>query len=161
MEQFIIIFGAKYLILLPILMSVTYFFFQSWRTKKDILIFGISTIIVIGTLALVAGHFYNNPRPFVVENFTPLIPHASDNGFPSDHVLLASAIAIVVSFYNRKLAIILWIITIIIAFCRVAVGVHHPVDVIASIVISILSGVITYLIIKNVNLHIGNKIKPK
>ena len=59
-------------------------------------------MISIGVIALILGHLYYNPRPFVVGNFTPLISHSVDNGFPSDHVLLASAIASILYFFSKK-----------------------------------------------------------
>ena len=147
----LIIFGSKYVIFISLLISGIYFLYQPWDKKKNMLIFGITTVILVGILALVMGHYYYDPRPFVVGNFTPLIPHAPDNGFPSDHVLLASSIAIVLSFYNRKIALSLWILTVIIAICRVLSGVHHPIDVVGSIVISILGGSIAYIGIKEFN----------
>ncbi|MHB1316740.1 MAG: phosphatase PAP2 family protein [Minisyncoccota bacterium] len=149
MKEILIIFGAKYLIFLSLVISGVYFLYQPWNKKMDIVVVGFYTVILLGIMALVAGHFYYNPRPFVTRSFTPLIPHAPDNGFPSDHVLLASFTAVILSFYNRKIAGILWILTIFIAICRVLSGVHHPIDVIGSIAISILSTSITYIIIRH------------
>ncbi|MBX4195554.1 phosphatase PAP2 family protein [Candidatus Parcubacteria bacterium] len=112
--------------------------------KFGIFLFPISLII-----AKVANHIINNPRPFVVENFTPLISHAADNGFPSDHVLLVSALAAVVTPFSRKWSLVLWFITIFVAISRVETGVHHAADVIGSIIISILVAGMIYFFSKN------------
>ena len=42
------------------------------------------------------------PRPFVVQHVAPLFPRDADNGFPSDHTLLATFFAVCVFFYSRK-----------------------------------------------------------
>lgn len=142
MIDFLFIFIAKYLIIIPPVIAGLYFIYQPLHKKKSILIFSGTTILITGLFALIGGIIYYNPRPFIVEHFIPLISHSSNNGFPSDHVLLASTIATLFSFYNRKVALFLWLTTALIAYSRVFVGVHHLIDVVGSMVISILSGVI-------------------
>lgn len=132
------IFTAKYLFVSSFIIGGIYFLQQPRVHQKKILLFGTVSVILIYMLAIVAGQLYNNPRPFVVGHFAPLIPHSPDNGFPSDHVLLVSAIASILTYFaNRRVIISLWFITVLIAISRVYVGVHHPIDVIASTLISI------------------------
>ena len=151
MFDLLFIFGAKYLFIFSFLIAGIYFLKQSWPIKKKIIILGIISIVLIYSTALVAGHLYNDPRPFVVDHFTPLIPHAPDNGFPSDHVLMVSAIAAIILFFSRRIGVILWLITILVALSRVYVGVHHLVDVIGSMLISLVVTSIVYIILKNVS----------
>ena len=66
--------------------------------KLAIISFPMSYII-----AKIGGHFYYDPRPFMVNHIKPLFPHAPGNGFPSDHTLLTMAIASVLFTYNKKL----------------------------------------------------------
>ncbi|HRN97244.1 MAG TPA: phosphatase PAP2 family protein [Candidatus Saccharibacteria bacterium] len=132
-----IIFIAKYFIVIPIIAAI----FVAWRFKnrKDILKF-ILVVLVGGILSLilakVASMLWYNPRPFVVGNFTPLIPHAADNGFPSDHVLLASFLGWTILRYSKKIGIGVLVVAAIIGISRVMAGVHHPIDVIGSFVVS-------------------------
>ena len=144
------IFSAKYLFALPVIILGWYFLRSSEHSKKNMTVFALSALAVTYLTSLVCGHFYFDPRPFVVGHFIPLIPHAPDNGFPSDHALLTSALAMVGIFWNKKLGIILWILALIISVARVYVGVHHPVDVIGSMVISIIIISLIYLIFKHV-----------
>ena len=144
------IFGAKYLLIISFIIAGVYFLKQPLESKKKMVAFGVLSIIIICSLAFVAGYLYNDPRPFVVEHFTPLVAHIPDNGFPSDHVLIVSAIAAIVYFFNRKVGLALLGISILVAISRVYVGVHHPIDVIASLVISFDGAGITYLILKHV-----------
>ncbi|MDB5204557.1 MAG: phosphatase family protein [Candidatus Taylorbacteria bacterium] len=153
MENFLnplFIFGAKYLFILSFIIAGVYFLKQSWESKKKIVLLGLISVIIIYAIAFIAGQLYNDPRPFVIEHFTPLIPHDPDNGFPSDHVLMVSAITAVVYFFNRKISFILLGISILVAISRVYVGVHHPIDVIASVVFSFVGASITYTFLKYV-----------
>ena len=113
-------------------------------------IFGLVSVIAIYAIAFLAGHLYNNPRPFVVDHFTPLIPHNPDNGFPSDHILMISAIAAIVYVFNRRFGLILWVIAVLVAISRVYVGVHHPIDVIGSMIISAVITLLVYSLNKYV-----------
>lgn len=142
------IIGAKYLFGASLFIAGIYFLKVPRRAQKNILIFSLVTIPFILLIALLGNHLYENPRPFVVGGFTPLIPHAPDNGFPSDHALLVSAIASVFILFSRRIGIILWIIAMFVAVSRVYVGVHHPIDVIGSMIISVFVTIIAYLIIK-------------
>ncbi len=101
--------------------------------------FALVAALLTYAIGIIGNHIYFDPRPFVVGHFTPLIPHAPDNGFPSDHALLVSAIASIGMFWNRRLGVVLWILAIIIAIARVWVGVHHPIDVLGSMVISLVT----------------------
>ena len=131
------IFAAKYLFVLPVLMLGGYFFLQPRQEQKNMMLFAIPAALLAYVLALIAGHLYFDPRPFVVGHFTPLVPHAADNGFPSDHTLLASALAAIGMYWNRRLGLSLWIIAAIIAVARVYVGVHHTIDVVGSMLIAL------------------------
>jgi undecaprenyl-diphosphatase len=143
MDSFFI-FSAKYLFILPALMLGTYFFVQKWPTQKRMALFAIPAGLFAYVLGLIAGYLYYDPRPFVVEHFTPLVSHAANNGFPSDHTLLVSAFAMVALYWNRTLGVVLWVLAITVAVARVYVGVHHPLDVIGSIVLGAVGVSVVY-----------------
>ena len=148
MLQQTFIFGATYLIFLSLIIGGIYFLKQNWKIKKELFIFGTLTFILIGIFGFLSNHLYINPRPFVVEHFTPLIPHIPDNGFPSDHTLVAFGIATIIFIFNRKLGIVLGLIALFVAISRVYVGLHHSLDVIGSFVIAVVSTYIVYKIRK-------------
>lgn len=132
------IFGAKYLYLVVIIIAVVWFLKQPRPKQKEILILACVCLPLIFVISIVAGHLYYNPRPFVVEGFQPLIPHKANNGFPSHHVLLLSAISAIILLFSRRIGLLLWILTILAGFFRVYAGVHHIVDIIGSMLISII-----------------------
>jgi undecaprenyl-diphosphatase len=130
-----IIFIAKYLLFVSVFIAILYFAKMSRVKQKETLIFAAILLPLSYIAAKIVSHFYFDPRPFVIGHFTPLIPHAADNGFPSDHTLLAAAIAFVIFHYNKKIGLLLFVFAILIGLARVLAGVHHSIDIAGSIVI--------------------------
>jgi len=146
--DYFFIFSAKYLfVLLPIILGI-YFLRLPAGNKKNMAMFALSALALTYIIGLISGYLYFDPRPFVVGNFTPFIPHASDNGFPSDHTLLVSALAMIGLYWNRKLGILLWIFAIIVGIARVYVGVHHTVDIIGAMVIAVIATSLVFVVNK-------------
>jgi len=144
MSNTIIIFGAKYLLFLLVGVAGVYFLQQPRNRQKELAIFGVVTCVLVFLVARIASHFYFDPRPFVTGHFVPLIPHDSDNGFPSDHTLLASAVAMIIFYFNRKVGALLMTLAALIGLARIAAGVHSPIDIVGSIIISIVVSWLVY-----------------
>src|SRR3989338_3117597 len=146
MENFFI-FGAKWLYLFSILIAAIYFFRASAETRKKIIALASVSFALAFVISIAAREKYYNPRPFVEYSFVPLIPHTAYNGFPSDHTLLASAIASLFLFFNIRLSIFLWLLTGIVGLSRVYVGIHNFTDIIGSALIALISALAAYAII--------------
>ena len=149
----VIILIAKYLYvveLLVFLISATI-----WRKEEKLKVIKLMLLAapLAGVLVLLGSHFIYDPRPFVVENIKPLISHNPDNGFPSDHTLLAMFTAFAAMVYNKKIGIILLILALLVGASRVMAKVHHPIDIIGSIFIAFVSITISYLILKKLKLN--------
>jgi undecaprenyl-diphosphatase len=142
------IFGAKYLFILSPILALIWFYKLPKEKRGETLIFTALALPTAFILAKIASHFYFNPRPFVTGGFAPLIPHAPDNGFPSDHALLVSAIASVVTFMDIRKSMWFWLIAIIVAISRVGVGVHNPLDVTASAIIAAVTAYVVHFVLK-------------
>lgn len=150
----LIIFGAKYLFIVSLVIAFFYFLKQPREIKKRIIILGLISLPIMFVVAKLAGFFHYNSRPFIEGNFAPLIPHADDNGFPSDHTLLLAAVASIIYPFSKKISILLWVIALAVGLSRVFVGVHHIVDILGSIAIAISISALTYWVIK---IRIGKK----
>lgn len=128
---------AKYAIVIPVLLAIfAFIMIKDKRTRIDFAI-----LVVVGgalslLLAKIGGHIINDPRPFVVGHFTPLLPHANDNGFPSDHTLLASFLGFAILPYSKKIGLPALAVAVCIGMARVAAGIHHLEDIIGSFVIT-------------------------
>lgn len=143
----LIIFSAKYLFLLSLFLFAWYFFMSSRELRRKIMNFGVFLLPLSYLLGLLSRSLYENPRPFVLENFEPLISHAADNGFPSDHTLLLASLAVLITFFHRKLGVTLWVITILVGVSRVMAGVHHLTDILGSIAIALISAGLVYFVL--------------
>lgn len=139
MDEFFVL-SAKYLFVLPVLVLGAYFFFaKRWPAQKGMALFAVPAALLALVLGKIANRLWYDPRPFVLGHFTPLVAHAADNGFPSDHTLLVSAIAVIGTYWDRRLGAALWVIAVLVAIARVYVGVHHLIDVLASMVIALVA----------------------
>lgn len=133
----LIIFVAKYLFFVSILLASWFFLILPHTSKKKFTVFTLAAFIFSFALAKLLGAIFNDPRPFVSDHITPLIAHTADNGFPSDHTLLTMTIASVVFVYHRKLGILLALVAFLVGYARVLAGIHHVVDIIGAMVIAI------------------------
>lgn len=101
-----------------------------------------------GVAALIVNYLitkvYIEPRPFVEHTVHTLIPHAADASFPSDHTTGALAISIAILFRNKKLGWPLVIFGLLTGFSRIWVGHHYPIDVLGSIIVSLIVGFLLF-----------------
>lgn len=85
----------------------------------------------------------NEPRPFAVFPDALLLAHRSaDPSFTSDHATMAGAVAVGLFLVSRRLGAIAAAAAVLMAFARVYVGAHYPVDVVAGL---LLGGAVTAL----------------
>ncbi len=139
----LIIFAAKYLFLVSIVIIGIFFLSLPKADKKKMFLLGLVSGVISLVLLKISAMIVQDPRPFVVNHVIPLIPHAADNGFPSDHTLITMWLATVVFLFNKRLGIVLMIISLIVGIARVLALVHHPVDIVGSVGIAIISIMIT------------------
>jgi len=144
----LIIFGSKYLYLIAVAIAAISFWYLAKEKKWTATLFGLINLAVVYFISLLSGYLYSNPRPFVSDHVTPLISHAADNGFPSDHTLLAAALASILYCYNRTLWFIVFSLALLIGVLRVLAGIHHWIDIIGSFAIAIAVTAIVYQLSK-------------
>ena len=126
------IFIANDLLYCMILLFAWFWLRGNYDTKKQILKAFIFTSIAI-LISQSISHVYYHPRPFVMEVGRTLIYHAPNGSFPSDHMLIFSSIAFSYLFSaQRKLGIFLLIMAWLVAWSRVYLGVHFPLDMLGA-----------------------------
>ena len=130
------IFIANDLLYCIILLFAWFWLRGNYDTKKQILKAFIFTSIAI-LISQCISHVYYHPRPFVMEVGRTLIYHAPNGSFPSDHMLIFSSIAFSYLFSaQRKLGIFLLVMAWLVAWSRVYLGVHFPLDMLGAFLLA-------------------------
>ena len=130
------IFIANDLLYCMILLFAWFWLRGNYDTKKQILKAFIFTSIAI-LISQCISHVYYHPRTFVMEVGRTLIYHAPNGSFPSDHMLIFSTIAFSYLFSaQRKLGGFLLIMAWLVAWSRVYLGVHFPLDMLGAFLLA-------------------------
>lgn len=94
----------------------------------------------LGTVLAVAVNqplatLIGEPRPVVAApGAFILVPGAGDPGMPSDHATMAGAVAVGLFLVSRRLGAVAAAAAVLLAFSRVYVGAHFPLDVLVGLV---------------------------
>ncbi|MGN6251532.1 MAG: phosphatase PAP2 family protein [Marmoricola sp.] len=104
----------------------------------------VGMLVAIG-LNQPLGHLVAEPRPYVaLRHVTVLVGRTSDFAFPSDHAVMAGAVAAGVLLVDRRLGVLASVLAVLMAFARVYVGAHYPLDVVAGLALGALVVVAGY-----------------
>lgn len=88
-------------------------------------------------------------RPFIDFGFSPL-HFETGFSFPSEHMTIFTAIAMVMFLINKKAGIVFLIIAILIGLSRIVIGVHYPLDILGGLFVGGLVGLIFIKIFKKI-----------
>jgi undecaprenyl-diphosphatase len=97
---------------------------------------GLSALLVAQMIGMVWPH----PRPFALGMGNQLIPHAPNASFPSDHLTLVWAVSFSFLMHGptRIPGLLLALLGLPIAWARIYVGVHWPLDMLGAAGMSLL-----------------------
>jgi membrane-associated phospholipid phosphatase len=104
-----------------------------WRADAPALVAaGWAGLAGFAALAVnqVPVHVLNEPRPYaVMSQALVLVTRSNDPSAPSDHAVVAAAVATGLMHVHRRLGAVTWMLALLMAFDRVYVGAHYPSDV--------------------------------
>lgn len=124
--------------LLPIFLLV--YWARGGRGHKETALKAVVVTLVALGLAQVIGHLWPHPRPFVMGVGRTLIAHAPDPSFPSDHMLLFCAVAFTFGLTGHTtIARLIFGSSLAVAWARIYLGVHFPLDMVGSIVLALFT----------------------
>jgi len=106
--------------------------------------------VAAATISFTMKTFITRERPFKTYPDIEKLSEAGNSSFPSGHTIEAFAMAVALSLLipKRKFVIPLFIWASIVAYSRMALGVHYPTDVVSGMVIGALIGWLVPAVIK-------------
>lgn len=117
-----------------------FFFFR--KKDRNLALLMIIAIAVNTILATAIKNFVARERPYQVFDVRQLVTEENNQSFPSNHTQLSFLLSTIIFSFYRRLGIILFLLSAVIAFGRIYVGVHYPSDVVAGALIGILLALI-------------------
>ncbi|MBL4747626.1 MAG: undecaprenyl-diphosphatase [Magnetovibrio sp.] len=130
-------FFAAYAPWLTIVISVLFWFRGTPHTRRTLMVAGIALGIGLSVNFSIARLIYV-PRPFELGIGQTFLNHSLETSFPSDHAtfLWSLALSLMASRNLRWLGRAIFFLGLATAWARVYLGVHFPVDMVASFAIA-------------------------
>lgn len=99
-------------------------------------VLGVSVALGINQML---GLLWFEPRPFMIGLGHTLAPHALENSFPSDHAtfLWSLGFALLATGAARWWGVMICVVGLLVAWARVYLGLHFPIDMAASFFVAI------------------------
>lgn len=98
------------------------------------------TIILVKAGALL----YVHPRPFVVHHVLPLVNHAADNSFPSDHAAAAGLAVAYLWPRSPAAATAAAAFGLLVGAARIAAQLHWPIDIAGGYMFGVAGGLVAF-----------------
>lgn len=135
------VFFSDYIGYVLLVVLVLVFIFKSVKLSRFmILVALISAVVSRGIITTIIRFFYHHPRPFEVLTVKQLIPE-SGYSFPSGHAAFYFALSTGIYLYSRKLGIAFFVVSVLMGFARIFVGVHWPADILGGVLVGIISAI--------------------
>ena len=154
-------FLAKDLILIVPLLAAAMWLWGERRqvhAQRHLVVKVALAIAVSLTLSWTMGQLFPHERPFVANIGYNFLHHSADNSFPSDHGTVIFTFALAFLFWHRLWSgLVLMAIGIAIAWSRVYLGVHWPMDMLGGF----LCGLVGCMVAQILWLFVGARVFPR
>ncbi|MGP1939000.1 MAG: phosphatase PAP2 family protein [Arsenophonus sp. ET-DL9-MAG3] len=149
----LVIFLAKYLILVFPLISIFCWF---WGSSKNLVyqrvfVFKTALALIIGlVISYFIGVFFPQERPFILSRISQyFFPHAPTASFPSNHATVSFIFSFSFLFWLRAwIGLLLFIPALMISWARIFLGIHWPLDMVGAFLVAITACGFTQIIWK-------------
>lgn len=109
---------------------------------------GLSTLVAVGLNQPIV-HAVSRARPYRALSHVHLLGTPStDASFPSDHATLAGATIAGLFLLDRRLGVTALVLGLLLAFARVYVGAHYPLDVVAGLAVGATVALLGWLVVR-------------
>lgn len=105
----------------------------------------IGVLLAVAVNQPVAGAI-GEARPYAaLPHVLTLVHRSTDPSFPSDHSVMAGAVAAGILLVHRRLGLVAVALAVLMAATRVYVGAHFPLDVVAGLALGAVVAVVSWL----------------
>jgi len=109
----------------------------------------IATLVAVG-LNQPVGHIFAEVRPYATHpQILRLADVTTDFSFPSDHAVMAGAVAAGLLLVNRRLGLLAVFAGALMAFTRVYIGAHYPWDVLGGLALGVAVVLLGWLLLRH------------
>ena len=128
-----------------IILGLAYLWIRKEKSVHDIILYAIYAAIIGLVLNIIIGMIYFHPRPFMIPTGTLLIPFTPETSFPSDHTTMMASLGIMLIYFKetRIYGVVFLLLGFIGGLARIFSGVHFPMDILGSFIVSFI---VTFLV---------------
>jgi len=101
------------------------------------------------------GAMVNEARPYAsLPNILVLATPTADPSFPSDHAMVAGAVTAALFLVDRRLGWVSALAAVLMAFSRVYIAAHYPLDVVVGLLLGAAISLAGYFLLRRVLLRV-------
>jgi undecaprenyl-diphosphatase len=118
----------------------------------------VGTVLAVGLNQPVVNEVAE-PRPYaILPHVLVLVSHSADYSYPSDHAVMAGAVAAGLLMANRRVGLLAVVAAALMAFARVYVGAHYPGDVIGGLVFGAVVTLLGHVVLRRVVVRVVHRL---
>ena len=141
------IFAAEWVILV-VPVGLVLMWTSGQADQREAAVHAFLAAVVALTMSKVIGLVWFHPRPFMVEIGQTFLHHAPDSSFPSDHATSMFSVALALALSRlreaRRFGQALLVLGAVVAWARVFLGVHWPLDMAAAFMVSAVAALLVH-----------------